>query len=133
MNIKSHGAWERYTPGKLPEGAPAGAMFSRRVGDGVDWYDYVNSGRNFAPDSVKMVATNNIVGAAGYDPVRLFPGSNSVVLEVTGGPAGDPQAVFGRKVYDPASNTLNYPPKQDFGPSIPELLKRLEALEGKKP
>ena len=52
MNIIDHGIWHVYTPDKLPEGRPRpNAMFARRAGDGVDWYDYVNSGKTTSPET----------------------------------------------------------------------------------
>jgi hypothetical protein len=131
MKIDSHGAWEIYRPAKLPDDAPANTMFARRISDGVDWYDYLKPGTSFAPDSVKMTVLNGTVGAAATDPTRLFPGG-STVLEVSGGPAGDPQQVFGRKIYDPASKAFFNPPPMNLEASIGEIVKRIEALESKK-
>lgn len=130
MNIKTHGEWALYTPATLPAGAPANALFAQRTSDGVDWYDYVNSGKNFAPDTIKMTIVDRAVGAATYDPTRLFPG-NTTVLEVGNVVVDDPQAAFGRKIYDPANQTFHDPPQPVFNDPVAELLKRIEALEGK--
>ena len=132
MNIKSHGTWARYTPAKFPEGAPSNALFSRRVNDGVDWYNYVNSGENFARDSIKMtVREGKFVGAANVDPTRLFPG-DGLILEVSGVHTDDPQKLFGCKIYDDAKKTFNDPPPPEVPPDrLADLLKRLEALEAK--
>ena len=129
MDIKSHGTWQVYQPATPPEGAPRNAMFARRAGDGVDWYDYVNSGKNFASDSIKLTVRDGAVGAATFDPTALFPGG-SAVLEVRGVATADPQRMFGKKLYD--GKTFKDPPPSDFGPSIPELLARIDALEKKK-
>jgi hypothetical protein len=128
MDIKNHGAWHRYSPAKLPKDAPANAMFAQREGDAADWYDYVNSGEHFAPDSIKMTVVDGVVAAATVDPTALFP-AGATVLEVGGAPARDPQAAFGRKVYD--GNKFNDPPPLDIPNPVADLLKRIEALEGK--
>jgi len=130
MKIIDHGMWHVYKPNKLPEAAPPGAMFTRRAGDGIDWYDYVNSGRHFTEGSVKMTVIDGIVGAATSDPTALWPG-NARVLEVSGVETDDPQKLFGDKVYDPEKKTFKartLPETID----IKDLLKRLEALENKK-
>ena len=127
MNIINHGTWEIYKPEEPPEGAPAGAMFARRNGDNRDWYDYVN-GEHFDPAAIKMTVTNGTVSAATADPTALFP-AGSTVLEVGGAPAGDPQKAFGRKIYNADKKTFDDPPPHDYGPSIPDLLKRIEDLE----
>jgi hypothetical protein len=132
MDIKSHGDWQRYTPHRLPEGVPPNAMFSRRIGDGVDWYDYVNSGDNFAADSIKLtLREGGIVGAAVTDPTMLFPGDGAL-LEISGAHVDDPQRAFGMKVYDPVAKTFSDPPPMNFPNPLDEILKRLEALEKKK-
>lgn len=130
MNIRNHGTWHMYKPATLPEGAPANALFARRENDGVDWYDYVNSGRNFAPDSIKMTVMDGVVAAAATDPTALFPGG-AVVLEVDGAATGDPQKSFGRKVYDARSKSFGDPPEIALPDPLAEIRKRLEALEGK--
>jgi hypothetical protein len=133
MNIRDHGVWQIYRPTALPEGAPANAMFARRASDGVDWYEYVRSGQNFAGDSVKMTVVDGTVAAAVTDPQRLFPGG-ATVLEVAGPALGDPQEAFGGKLYDPGSKSFRDPPPPPApGPSIADLLKRLEALESRGP
>ena len=132
MRIKNHGDWHRYTPSKLSKDAPPNAMFSRRVGDGVDWYDYVNSGENFAEDSIKLTLRDGrIVGAAVLDPTLLFPGDGGV-LEIFDVSVGDPQQAFGMKVYDAANKTFNDPPPPNVVDPLADLVKRLEALEKKK-
>jgi hypothetical protein len=132
MEIKDHGVWHRYKPGTPPPGAPASAMFSRRASDGVDWYDYVRSGTNFAADSIKMTVVDGVVGAANIDPTTLFPGDGTV-LEVSGVTVDNPQKAVGGKVYDAASKTFHDPPPPPTRPDpLAEILKRLEALEGKK-
>jgi hypothetical protein len=130
MDIRDHGAWTRYTPAQRPKDAPANTLFARRASDGVDWYDYVNAGEHFAKDSIKLTVVDGVVGAATTDPTALFPG-RATVLEIRGVSEPDPQAAFGRKVYDAASKAFRDPPPQDFPNPIADLLKRIEALEGK--
>jgi hypothetical protein len=131
MDTKDHGLWHRYKPEKLPPGVPASVMFSRREGDGIDWYDYVNAGTNFAADSIKMTVVGGIVGAANRDPTTLFPGDGNVI-EVFGVAVDDPQKAAGGKAYDAASKTFGDPPPPPVRPDpLAEILKRLEALEGK--
>lgn len=130
MNIRDHGIWKLYKPNKLPLGAPANAMFAHRVSDDTDWYDYVNSGKNFAEDSVKLTVVGNIVAAAVTDPTMLFPGG-AAVLEISGAPVGDPQELFGSKVYDATAKTFTDQPPLPPPPGIADILRRLEALEKK--
>ena len=130
MDIKDHGAWERYTPDELPPGAPANAMFARRPGSGEDWYAYVNGGK-FGEDSVKLTLVDGVVAAAVTDPTMLFPGG-ATVLEVKHVMLNDPQAAFGGKLYDPARKDFRDPPPPAKAPDpIADLLKRIEALESK--
>jgi len=130
MDIKNHGAWQRYTPETLPTGAPANAMFARRESDGVDWYAYVDARSNFAADSVKMTVVDGRVAAATTDPTALFPGV-ATVLEVSGVATDDPQKLFGGKLYD--GTTFRDPPPPNTPDPMADLLKRLEALESKQP
>jgi hypothetical protein len=130
MNIKSHGDWQRYQPSRLPPDAPPSALFARRIGDGVDWYDYVNSGENFADDSIKLTVTDGRVGAAVTDPTLLFPG-NGAVIEVFDARTSDPQKAFGMKSYDATHKTFSDPPPLPQVPTIEELVARIEALEAK--
>ena len=132
MNIKDHGTWHRYTPNKLPKDAPANALFARRESDGADWYDYVNSGDNFAETSIKLTLRDGkIVGAAVTDPTLLFPGGGSV-LEVFDVQVNDPQKTFGMKVYDAKNKTFSDAAPHDHPNPIADLVKRLEALEKQK-
>jgi hypothetical protein len=131
MDIRDHGAWQIYKPHTLPKDAPPHTMFAQRGGDGVDWYDYVNCGENFAEDSVVMTLVDGAVAAATADPTMLFPGG-ATVLEVRHMLLNDPQKVFGNKLYDAAKKDFRDPPPPPAPPPpIDELLKRLEALESK--
>lgn len=137
MTVIEHGDWQLYTPTTAPENAPTQALFARRVSDGIDWYDYVNAGSNFQTDSVKMTLADNFVCAAGTDPVQLFPSTGSV-LEVTDVPLDDPQRDWGRKTYDPATQTFSDTPLPPNMPSLTPsadmmktLLDRIAVLEAK--
>jgi hypothetical protein len=126
MNIIDHGRWIRYEPHAIPIDAPSGAMFAKRESDGVDWYDYVNSGENFAAQNVKFMAIwqdvyqSHVVGPAVYDATLLFPASQ-VVGEITDYTGNNPQADFGGKLYDPATGAITDPPP-------PEPVEDLEAM-----
>lgn len=132
MLIRDHGAWEYYKP-EAPTAQSKmiyNVLYARRVGDNVDWYAYVRSGTNFVPENIKMTVRSNVVAAAVFDPEMLFP-ADSTILEVSGVTTDDPQTMFGGKIYDPSTQTFNDPPVPERQPSIPELLKRIEALEAK--
>lgn len=110
ISIINHGSWARYTPDALPEGAPLGAMFCKRVSDGVDWYDYIRNGAVFAPGSIKAtVDTNSVVQAVYRVADFLFP-QDCVVIEITGdNSTADPQATYGGQVLDGDTLTLSTP------------------------
>lgn len=82
-SIIDHGLWQIYTPDKLPELAPSGAMFARRVADGVDWYEFVRNPENWADGSVRAILLPTPVGdvtlTATRDEHRLFPGDGRVI------------------------------------------------------
>lgn len=129
MSTVDHGKWLPYKPQELPEGAPANAMFAKRESDGVDWYDYVNSGENFGAGSVKLAAiwrdpVGYVVGPAVYDATMLFPADHIVreILDYTG---SDPQADFGNKVYDPETDTFTDPPPPETRETVEQQVARL--------
>lgn len=137
MKIIDHGKWEKYRPDELPYGAPPNALFARRESDGVDWYEYVNSGKHFGVTSIKLMAGDQpalgglIVGPAVYDPTLLFP-PGQVVLEITGHKSKDPQAEFGNKVFDREAQTFR---DIDHGPPpepIEDMIRRIVREELKK-
>lgn len=138
MSIIEHGDWTRYYPNPRPEGAPPNAMFTRRDSDARDWYQYVNSTTaNFQPNSVKMTiyrqgADGPMVGAAVFDPTMLWP-DQALIVEDTSYSGDDPQADYGRKIYDPTTQTFSDPPPLEMPPSqaMTELLDRVAALEAK--
>jgi hypothetical protein len=146
MEIRDHGFWIKYIPATAREGAPTGTMFALRVEDDTDWYDYVNPGTNFLPDSVKFAAIQRegigyVVGPAVYDATRIFPAEH-IVCEILGYTGNDPQADFGNKVYDPSAGSFNnLPPPLPPPPSDTEtqilsalssIMERLDKLERKK-
>jgi len=133
--IIDHGKWQLYRPDRLPEQAPPNALFARREGDGVDWYDYVNEGHNFSPDTVKFTAfwqdlhNGWTIGAATRDVTRLFP-AGQLVRELTEFYGSDPQAELEVKRYDPDSNTLHDLPTLSQGRSLEARLAAIEARLG---
>jgi hypothetical protein len=146
MTIIDHGTWVRYTPAEPPKDAPPNTMFARRESDGVDWYDYVNSGRHFQTSSVKLTVMARepggplIVSAPATDATMLFP-ANHRVIEITGNYSqrsiNDLMDEFGTKVIDVKTGKLSDPPPHIFAgktsqpapPSIDDLLARIAALE----
>lgn len=125
MEVIEHGTWQRYEPATRPAAAPPHALFARRDGDGVDWYDYVNAGTNFAADTLKITVVDDTVCAATYDATRLFPGAAPVGSEVGGSSllttvleVRDPPVVnpydMSRKVYDRDNKTFGDPKPLSF-------------------
>jgi len=93
-----HGEWERYTPNRLPRGVTPNhnVMFCRRVGDNVDWYDFINI-MLFRKKSIKVTVMDGEVKAANRDPSKLFPQYCSV-YEIIGEKFHvDPQKKYGGK------------------------------------
>ena len=96
----------------MPPNAPQNALFARRETDLVDWYDYVNSGKRFRADSVKLMAIwrpyadGYVVGPAVRDATMLFP-ADHIVFEITDYTGSDPQAEFGNKRYEPETGTFS--------------------------
>jgi hypothetical protein len=142
METIRHGKWLPYRPEKFPPDAPSNALFARREDDLVDWYDYVNSGKNFGADTVKGMAIwrdyagGYVVGPAVLDATMLYP-ANHIVFEVIDYVGNDPQADFGNKLYDPETGTFSEPPPPPPPPPNPlltrleEMTARLAALERK--
>jgi hypothetical protein len=112
MKIINHGKWSSYKPKPHPSGAPLGAAFARRDEDNVDWYDYIHRGDYFKKDSVKIAATfmdvfnKWVVMIAVREPDRIFP-ADQILLEITDFDGEDPQEFFGRKSYDPDTETFS--------------------------
>lgn len=140
MNTIDHGQWDIYVPASLPEGAPANALFARRQGDGVDWYDYVNDSSSFNPAYVKIAAfyrtatSEYIVGPAVYDATEIFPGRVCIIHEVTDYAGSDPQADLGNKAFDPATGTFTDPimPPSALAVALQDMDKRFAALEARQ-
>jgi hypothetical protein len=144
MTVIDHGRWVRYTPAKSPKDAPPNTMFVRREHDGVDWYDYVNSGKHFQKSSVKLtvmarqIGDSMIISAPAIDETMLFP-ANHRVIEITGNYShcsiDDLIGLFANKVIDVKTGAISDPPPKKIEPSpydlIKELVARIEALERK--
>jgi hypothetical protein len=136
MNIIEHGSWLPYKPEQLPPNAPPNTLFAKRESDGVDWYEYVNSGESFGKDSVKLTAIwrdyagGYVVGPAVYDATMLFPAGH-IVFEITDYAGSDPQTEFGNKVFEPAAQTFSemVPSPQSAMPLTPTEQKILGALD----
>lgn len=133
MNMINHGKWIPYKPTKLPEGAPPHALFCKRESDGMDWYEYVNSGKNFAEDSVKLSALYQefwkawVIGPAVIDATMLHP-ANQIVREISDFGSTDEDvliAAFRNKHIDPDTNEIRDPPILPPQPTIDETITEL--------
>lgn len=137
MSVIDHGTWVRYWPEIIPEDAPPHTMFCKREHDGVDWYDYVNSGENFKKESLKLTVmvreTNGptIVSAPTTDPTMLFPAGHRVI-EVAGEfgkfSADDLISTFASKIVDIKTGAVSDPPSPPTVPAVPDLVKLIEDL-----
>jgi len=146
MAIKDHGLWEGYTPTEYPEGAPKGMVFCRRVGDGVDWYDYIAGEGNFAPDTVKFVVEVDGVGrskdgpvirVAVVEPDRMFP-QDCRVVELPGVTRLQNEKAlreeFSNRFIDLQTGKIGEaytPPKGPILSALENIMERLERLERK--
>jgi hypothetical protein len=112
MTFIDHGTWQTYTPTTRAADLPSGALSLQRQSDGADWYDYLNAGTNFTPGSVKFTAlwqdlySSYVSKIATFDENLLFP-VGQMLREITGYSGSDPQADFGQKLYDPATDTFS--------------------------
>lgn len=139
MNTIDHGKWVAYKPAILPPGAPENALFARRESDGVDWYDYVNSGTNFQSGNVVLAALYReasgqyVTGPATRDHTALFP-AGCIVHEVTDYTGSDPQGDLGTKAFDPATGEFTDPiiPPSQRDAVLEDMVKRIAALEAKQ-
>jgi hypothetical protein len=139
MKMIDHGMWRPYKPAKLPEGAPSHALFCKRESDGMDWYEYVNSGKNFAEHSVKISALYQefwkawVIGPSVIDATMLHP-ANQIVREIPDFGSTDEDvliATFRNKHIDPETNEIRDPPvlPDVEDPAVAALRERLENLE----
>lgn len=97
MAIIDHGQWQRYEPEVRPAHLPASIMFCRRIGDGVDWYEYQKSSP-FSEGSVFFVVHQGRIKVATDDPSRLFP-QGMHLFEETAPLPGDPQTIYGEQLF----------------------------------
>jgi hypothetical protein len=143
-----HGVWFRYQPEVPPEQAPSYALFAQRQSDNMDWYEYVHSGTNFQPTSVKFVVaivqpTDTTSGytkiqAPAVDPTMLFPSDNMGVVEMLGDyssyTTNELIDQFANKAIDLTTGDITdppLPPVMRTANTFDGLLKRIEALEQK--
>jgi hypothetical protein len=127
--VIDHGKWEAYRPDPLPD---VSAAFARRIGDGVDWYAFIQSEGQFYEGSILATALQDpatgveTVKAATRDETLIFP-AGSRVIEILGVPANEPKPhdLLAWLNYDPATQTL-------FGnPSPPTMALRVSATQAK--
>ncbi|GAA0005353.1 hypothetical protein [Bradyrhizobium elkanii] len=112
MEIINHGTWSGYVPDPYPANLPPNISFAKNDESGRDWYDALYSETPLcAADSVKVTATKEADGswrlqAASVDATRVFPHSQ-LLIEIIGYAGTNPQADFGQKRYDAATNTIS--------------------------
>jgi hypothetical protein len=145
MSVIDHGTWVRYKPKELPEGAPPHAMFCKRESDGVDWYEYVNSGKNFKNVSVKLTVMARevngplIISAPTTDPTTLFPAGHRVIeIEQDHSSKTVDELIthFANKIIDVKTGEMSDAPPPRFedpmARTIEKLVARIAALEAKQ-
>ena len=105
--IVDHGMWQIYTPAVLPEHAPSGAIYSRKVETGEDWYQYQ---KKFDGSTVVMTAQpledgSYLVQAVHKLAQHIFPGIWRVIedTEYTG---SDPFTDYNGYVYNADSRKI---------------------------
>ncbi|MCJ2086741.1 hypothetical protein MKK88_12170 [Methylobacterium sp. E-005] len=119
ITIKDHGVWNLYVPEVLPDWAIevlAGgvrAAFSRRDGDGVDWYEYRMTPNRWAPESL-VATTQSFPGVDGEtvqgvfrDFTMPFP-MGMRVIEILGVSEDDekPHKLFEQQRFDLSTLTI---------------------------
>lgn len=113
--IIDHGNWVPYTQETTlsPEGfplVPAGTIFCKREGDGVDWYAYSRTEGTFEPGSIKVACLKTDLGlitqAVFADAGMMFP-QNCLLIEVQGWEGEKPHNTFGMKLFDPEAGTFS--------------------------
>jgi len=92
MEIVDHGEWIHCDkPENYPVKLPASIVFSRRVSDGRDWYQFQRQ-ELASPDTLKLLAMKTDDGewsviTTTYDASMLFPSAGMRLLEVRDPPA----------------------------------------------
>jgi hypothetical protein len=117
--ISEFGQFERYTPNPLPELAPPGAMFARRVSDGLDWYALAHKRGSFPDGAVLATVLPGsdpdvfLVQAVVWakDAATIFPGL-SLLLQIDGVPADveKPHRLFENQLYRRSTGTISPAP-----------------------
>lgn len=111
MKIINHGKWLQYFPNPKLRGAPPDAIFARRDGDGIDWYDYSKNSYNFEKDSIKASCYFRepelafVISPVYQDITRIFP-VDRYVIEIVGYIGNNPEKDIVGKVYDPGTNAI---------------------------
>jgi hypothetical protein len=113
MNIIDHGEWVACDkPENYPVKLPSHILFSRRVSDGVDWYQFQRKHLT-APDTLKVTAFKSdeghlVVLTTTYDQTSLFPTGGMRLLEVVD-PPRDHEALRMQRI-DLNQNKFSPPP-----------------------
>ena len=89
MEIIDHGEWVGYKPDNYPVKLPPNIIFSRRVSDGQDWYQFQRQELT-ASDTLKLIAIKTddglMVLTTTYDASHLFPTGGARLFEVRDAP-----------------------------------------------
>jgi hypothetical protein len=127
--IKDHGTWVLYTPATIPPDAPAGTVFSRRVSDGVDWYDYVNSPTSFGKTTLKInvfVEDGITVVKRAFRDKNMAWQMNMQIIELDDGRVDEgPIWDYIGKQYNPATHTISEIPPKVTPVTIPTSASKL--------
>jgi hypothetical protein len=118
--ISEIGQFEIYEPDPRPENAPPGALFSRRVSDGADWYAMARPRDAFPEGAVLATALPGpdqdvfLVQAIFRveERSKLFPGA-SLLLQIEGVDPDDvkPHRLFEYQVYRRSTGEIGPIPK----------------------
>lgn len=117
-SIIDHGLFEIYVPNEAPEGVfmMPNMLFSRRVSDGLDWYQFSRDATNWTEGSARAIThsttSGEIIQTANRDEHMLFPG-NGRVIEIVGvdPEAADLHALLANKLCNLTTGEFIDPPK----------------------
>lgn len=122
--VEDHGFWNPYVPDEMPEWASdipgVKVSFTRREGDGIDWYEYRKTEDLIAPGALvaftwKSPTTGEeIVGGIFRDLSEGPVPFGMRLIEIGGVDPEDPKPwkLFEQKIYDPETKTFREQPPQ---------------------
>lgn len=141
LYIIEHGDWKKatYTPSPIFDNQnyikhPEGTVFTTRVSDGVDWYEYSRTPGRFLDGSVLMTShildNQWLIQGVYNDWTKTFPASMKLI-EVLGITDPKPWDIYQHQIYDPITKTIA-PSKVPLVPLVvpkTELLARMTDAE----